>query len=238
MNKIFSGIPSRLRNSNSQESSLTHTVLVSLEIVKSIFTELFWSSESFIFSVLFSKSSSLILDAILLTEFQQDATTLSAALLHDVVEDTGVALETLEKTFGKEIAQLVDGVSKLTNIHFSSKVESQVENFRKMFMAMAKDIRVMIIKLCDRLHNMRTMQHMAFEKRRRIAYERLLLEAINNNSTLFVHRDESEAAWRWIDGIIDGWKRTGMAPRPYQAGTWGPPSALHIPEHNGHSWYE
>jgi glucose-6-phosphate 1-dehydrogenase len=76
------------------------------------------------------------------------------------------------------------------------------------------------------------------EKRRRIAYQRLLLEAINNNSTLFVHRDESEAAWRWIDGIIDGWKRSGMTPRPYQAGTWGPPSALQIPEHNGHSWYE
>jgi GTP pyrophosphokinase len=109
--------------------------------------------------------------AILLTEFQQDATTLSAALLHDVVEDTGVALETLEKTFGKEIAQLVDGVSKLTNIHFSSKVESQVENFRKMFMAMAKDIRVMIIKLCDRLHNMRTLQYVPEEKQKRIAQE-------------------------------------------------------------------
>ncbi len=109
--------------------------------------------------------------AILLTEFQQDATTLSAALLHDVVEDTGVALETLEKTFGKEIAQLVDGVSKLTNIHFSSKVESQVENFRKMFMAMAKDIRVMIIKLCDRLHNMRTLNFVPEEKQKRISQE-------------------------------------------------------------------
>ncbi len=76
------------------------------------------------------------------------------------------------------------------------------------------------------------------EKRRRIAYERLLLEAINNNSTLFVHREESEAAWRWIDGIMDGWARTGMRPHPYQAGTWGPPNALKIPENNGHSWYE
>lgn len=76
------------------------------------------------------------------------------------------------------------------------------------------------------------------EQRRRIAYERLLLEAINRNMTLFVHRDESEAAWRWIDGIVGGWKRTGMTPHPYQAGTWGPPSALQIPQRNGHSWYE
>ena len=76
------------------------------------------------------------------------------------------------------------------------------------------------------------------EKRRRIAYERLLLEAINDNSTLFVRRDEAEAAWLWIDRIIGGWARTGIKPAPYQAGSWGPAGAFALTERNGHSWYE
>jgi glucose-6-phosphate 1-dehydrogenase len=76
------------------------------------------------------------------------------------------------------------------------------------------------------------------EKRRRIAYERLLLEAISNNSTLFVRRDEAEAAWLWIDRIIEGWARTGMKPAPYPAGSWGPAGAFALTERNGHSWYE
>jgi glucose-6-phosphate 1-dehydrogenase len=74
--------------------------------------------------------------------------------------------------------------------------------------------------------------------RRRIAYERLLLEALNNNSTLFVRRDESEAAWTWIDGIIDAWRRSGSAPTPYAAGSWGPAGAFALTERNGHSWFE
>jgi glucose-6-phosphate 1-dehydrogenase len=76
------------------------------------------------------------------------------------------------------------------------------------------------------------------EERRRIAYERLLLEAISNNSTLFVRRDEAEAAWLWIDRIIEGWARTGMKPAPYPAGSWGPAGAFALTERNGHSWYE
>jgi glucose-6-phosphate 1-dehydrogenase len=76
------------------------------------------------------------------------------------------------------------------------------------------------------------------EARRRIAYERLLLEAISNNSTLFVRRDEAEAAWLWIDRIIDGWARIGMKPAPYPAGSWGPAGAFALTERNGHSWYE
>jgi len=76
------------------------------------------------------------------------------------------------------------------------------------------------------------------EKRRRIAYERLLLEAISDNSTLFVRRDEAEAAWVWIDRIIEGWARTGIKPAPYQAGSWGPAGAFALTERNGHSWYE
>jgi glucose-6-phosphate 1-dehydrogenase len=76
------------------------------------------------------------------------------------------------------------------------------------------------------------------EKRRRIAYERLLLEAISNNSTLFVRRDEAEAAWLWIDRIIEGWSRTGTKPAPYPAGSWGPAGAFALTERNGHSWYQ
>jgi glucose-6-phosphate 1-dehydrogenase len=76
------------------------------------------------------------------------------------------------------------------------------------------------------------------EKRRFIAYERLLLEALANDSTLFVGREEAEAAWLWIDRIIEGWARTGMKPAPYQAGSWGPAGAFALTERNGHSWYE
>ncbi len=77
----------------------------------------------------------------------------------------------------------------------------------------------------------------AFSKqRRRIAYERLLLEALENNSTLFVRRDESEAAWTWVDGIVEGWRKQAIAPSPYAAGTWGPSGAFALAERNGHSW--
>ncbi len=107
----------------------------------------------------------------ILAELQIDAMTISAALLHDVVEDTAVSLEDLEKIFGKEIAMLVDGVTKLNRIEYKSKEEQQLENFRKMFLAMAKDIRVVLIKLADRLHNMRTLKHVPEHKQRRIASE-------------------------------------------------------------------
>jgi glucose-6-phosphate 1-dehydrogenase len=74
--------------------------------------------------------------------------------------------------------------------------------------------------------------------RRRIAYERLYLDAIENNGTLFVRRDETEAAWRWVDAIRDGWVHADLAPRPYPAGTWGPGSAVTLTERHGHSWRE
>jgi glucose-6-phosphate 1-dehydrogenase len=76
------------------------------------------------------------------------------------------------------------------------------------------------------------------QARRRIAYERMLLDVLRGNSALFVRRDEVEAAWKWIDGIIDGWRSTGQKPKPYAAGSWGPSAAIGLPERYGHSWHE
>ncbi|MDF2572500.1 MAG: relA, partial [Sporomusa sp.] len=109
----------------------------------------------------------------ILADLQIDAVTISASLLHDVVEDTEVTLEKIEKDFGKEIAMLVDGVTKLNRIEYKSKEEQQLENYRKMFLAMAKDIRVVLIKLADRLHNMRTLKYMAPHKQQEISLETL-----------------------------------------------------------------
>lgn len=108
-----------------------------------------------------------------LADLKVDVTSLVSALLHDVVEDTGTSLEEIQKEFGKETAEIVDGLTKLSKIKFNSKQERMAENFRKMIIAMAKDLRVIIIKLADRLHNMRTLDSLTGEKRRRIAQETL-----------------------------------------------------------------
>jgi GTP pyrophosphokinase len=107
----------------------------------------------------------------LLRDLGGSATMIAAGFLHDVVEDTDVTPDEIEKRFGVEVRQLVEGVTKLSKFNFSSKTESQAENFRRMFLAMAQDIRVIVVKLADRLHNMRTLEHLADHKRRRIALE-------------------------------------------------------------------
>lgn len=109
----------------------------------------------------------------LLADLKLDLPSIICGLLHDTVEDTLATLPEIESAFGEEIAVLVDGVTKLSRVNFTSHEEKQAENFRKMIMAMAKDIRVVLIKLADRTHNMRTLQYLASEKQRRIAQETL-----------------------------------------------------------------
>lgn len=115
--------------------------------------------------------------ATLLAELKLDAQTLMAALLHDVIEDTGIPKDHISSRFGEEVAELVDGVSKLDKIEFRSRAEAQAESFRKMLLAMVGDIRVILVKLADRTHNMRTLWIMPPEKRRRIARETLEIYA-------------------------------------------------------------
>ena len=127
-----------------------------------------------------------------------DANALSAALLHDVMEDTAVTKAQIAERFGKVTAELVDGVSKLDRIEHQSFEEAQAENFRKMLLAMARDVRVILIKLADRLHNMRTLEAMRAEKRRRIAHETLEIYApiANRLGLNALYRELQELAFR------------------------------------------
>lgn len=109
----------------------------------------------------------------ILAALHLDTPTLIAALLHDVVEDTGITKQEIADQFGKQVAELVDGLSKLDKIEFQSATEAQAENFRKMLLAMSQDVRVILVKLADRLHNMQTLDVMGVEKRKRIARETL-----------------------------------------------------------------
>jgi GTP pyrophosphokinase len=113
----------------------------------------------------------------ILAELHMDTPTIIAGLLHDVVEDTGTTPQEIAKIFGKQVANLVDGVSKLDKIEFQNATEAQAENFRKMLLAMSQDVRVILVKLADRLHNMSTLDIMAPEKQRRIARETLEIYA-------------------------------------------------------------
>src|SRR3712207_1278618 len=111
--------------------------------------------------------------AAILTELKLDDATIAAAVLHDTVEDTSATLDEINKSFGPQIGNLVDGLTKLKRLDLVSKRAAQGENFRKLLLAIADDVRVLLVKLADRLHNMRTLQFMPPEKRRRIAEETL-----------------------------------------------------------------
>src|SRR5215813_9371010 len=107
----------------------------------------------------------------LLAEMKMDAITVSVGLLHDVVEDTLVSLDKIEELFGPEVAHIVDGVTKISQIQFTSKEAKQAENFRKMLLAMTDDIRVIMVKFADRIHNMRTLEYLSADRREAIARE-------------------------------------------------------------------
>ena len=113
----------------------------------------------------------------IVAEIGLDEDSLCAALLHDCIEDTGATYEEIEKLFGKDVAEIVEGVTKLTRVTYTSKEEEQMENLRKMLIAMAQDIRVILIKIADRLHNMRTMEYVAQEKQREKALETMEMYA-------------------------------------------------------------
>ena len=136
----------------------------------------------------------------ILAQWHLDHQALAAALLHDVVEDTGASTEQIKEQFGPAIARIVEGVSKLDKLSFESEQHAQAENFRKMLLAMAQDVRVILVKLADRLHNMRTMSSMSPEKRKRISTETLDIYApIANRLGLYqVYRELDDLSFRYL----------------------------------------
>ena len=113
----------------------------------------------------------------ILANLHMDPETVCAGYMHDIVEDTGATLDDIRELFGPTIAMIVDGDTKISKIHYKSNKEQMAETHRKLLLAMSKDIRVMIVKLADRLHNMRTLQHLRPDKQRRIANETLEIYA-------------------------------------------------------------
>ena len=136
----------------------------------------------------------------ILADMHMDSQGIAAAILHDVIEDTETPMAELEEQFGSEIATLVDGVSKLDQMHFTSRAEAQAESFRKMMLAMIEDIRVILVKLADRLHNMKTMDSMPAEKQARIARETLEIYAPIANRLGINHMkvDLEELGFRYL----------------------------------------
>src|SRR5512136_469510 len=137
----------------------------------------------------------------ILADMRMDVVTLTAGLLHDVVEDTLTTTERLERTFGGEVAHVVEGVTKISAISFSSSEERQAENFRKMLLAMVDDIRVILVKLADRLHNMRTLSHLPEDRRQRIAQETIDIYApiANRMGMSKVKNELEELAFKYLE---------------------------------------
>src|SRR5262245_26773596 len=138
--------------------------------------------------------------AAILTELRLDDATIAAALLHDVIEDTGVTRAQIDQLFGAEIGALVEGLTKIKKLDLISRKAEQAENFRKLLVAISSDIRVLLIKLADRLHNMRTIEPMKPESRRRISEETLDIYApLAGRMGMQALREEFEDhAFRWL----------------------------------------
>src|SRR6187402_3522490 len=136
----------------------------------------------------------------IIAELKLDVASVCAGLLHDCVEDTSATVEQLGDIFGKEIAFLVDGVTKLGKLPYSTREEQQAENFRKMLLAMARDIRVILVKLCDRLDNMRSLNHLPPEKQERIAAETMQIYAplANRLGIQWVKIELEDLAFKYI----------------------------------------
>src|SRR5256886_421475 len=141
--------------------------------------------------------------ALVLSEMKMDPVAIVAGLLHDSVEDTSVTIVDIRKEFGEEVAHIVEGVTKISAIDFASREEQQAENLRKMMLAMVDDIRVVLIKLADRLHNMRTLEHLAPDRRQKIAQETLDIYApIAHRLGMGKIRGELEdLGFRYVDPI-------------------------------------
>ncbi|HTP65762.1 MAG TPA: HD domain-containing protein, partial [Geobacteraceae bacterium] len=142
--------------------------------------------------------------AAILADLKLDVPTVVTGLLHDTVEDTLTTLYELERIFGPEVANLVDGVTKIGKINFKTKEESQAENFRKMLLAMSNDIRVILIKLADRLHNMRTLQYQPDPKQRSIARETLDIYApiANRLGISWIRSELEDLSFRYLDSQV------------------------------------
>src|SRR5215472_9241501 len=156
-----------------------------------------------------------------LADMKLDAVAIAAGLLHDVVEDTLTTIERIQELFGPEVAHVVEGVTKISAIPFSSSEERQAENFRKMLLAMVDDIRVIIVKLGDRLHNMRTLNHMPDEKRVKIAQEtrdiyapianRLGMSKVKNELEELAFKHLEPQAYEALRARVESRRRTNEA---------------------------
>jgi guanosine-3',5'-bis(diphosphate) 3'-pyrophosphohydrolase len=140
--------------------------------------------------------------ALILADIEMDTASICAALLHDVVEDTKYTYNDILHIFGEEIAVLVDGVTKLSRINFKSREDAQAENLRKMFLAMARDIRVLLIKLADRLHNMRTLDYQSERKQQEIAQETMEIFAPLAHRWVFLGLNGNWKIWPFPTLII------------------------------------